>query len=85
MINFKQEELGRQLFDTLQARYPDLELVKITESMENPNHTWVNVVFPHDDERKGEIREVASEISMDLLLDYGSHITLSSAIPDLKP
>jgi len=31
MINFKQEELGRQLFDTLQARYPDLELVKITE------------------------------------------------------
>lgn len=79
MINTKQVELGRILFDKLKLKFPELELVNITESYEDPNHLWVNVLLPEDEEREIAIREMASEISMDILLEYGYLITISSA------
>jgi hypothetical protein len=79
MINAKQIELGRLLFDKLKQKFPELEMVDMTESYEDPNHLWVNVLLPEDEEREIAIREMASEISMDILLEYGYHITISSA------
>jgi hypothetical protein len=79
MINIKQCELSQMLFDRLKQQFPEINLVDITESIENPNHMWVNIILPSDEDREIEIRELASEISTDLLLDYGYHITISSA------
>lgn len=79
MINFKQMELSKMLFERLKQQFPELELASITESADNPDHIWVNIVMPEDEDREIEIREVASEISTNILLEYGYHITISSA------
>jgi hypothetical protein len=80
-MNVKQRELSMLLFNQLKERFPELGLVNITESAENQNQIWVNVTMPSDEDIEIEVRELASEISTDILLDYGYHITISSA-PD---
>ncbi|MCP4590564.1 MAG: hypothetical protein GY842_07460 [bacterium] len=83
MFNDKQIELSNMLFERLKHRFSEVNLVDITESAENPNHIWVNLVMPDDEDREIELREMAGEISTDILLDYGYHITIISAlVPD---
>ncbi|OQW90499.1 MAG: hypothetical protein BWK78_06865 [Thiotrichaceae bacterium IS1] len=78
MINFKQEELSLNLFKQLQARFPDIELVSIDESPIYPDNIWISVVMPKEDDRYIELRELSAEISTDILLDYGYHISTIS-------
>ena len=78
MINFKQQELGEQLFEQLHEQFPDIELVSITESFENPYDIWVNMVMPEDEEREIALRDLAGELSTDILLNYGYSITISA-------
>lgn len=79
MINFKQRELSQLLFDKLKKRFPELELVDIVESPENSNSIWVNVIMPDDEDREIEVREMASELSADINMDYGYHILVLSS------
>jgi len=79
MFNHKQIELSNMLFEKLKGRFPELRLAGITESAENPNHIWVNVVMPNDEDRELEVFEMAAEISTDILMEYGYHITIIPA------
>ena len=79
MINAKCLEFGQQLFTQLQEHFPELSMVNMTESAENHDHLWVNIVMPDDAEREISVRELASELSMDILLEHGYHITVSAA------
>ncbi len=74
MINDKQIELSRMIFDTLKNKFPEIELVNIVESSENPNTIWVRVTVPPDDNKEIELLEIGGEMSADILLDYGYHI-----------
>ena len=78
MINFKQRELSQMLFDRLQDRFPELEMVDIIESPENPNSIWINVIMPDDEDREIEARKMASELTADILMDYGYYILIIS-------
>jgi len=84
MINFKQRELSQMLFEQLKARFPEIALVKITESYETPEDIWVHITMPDDEEREIELIETAAEISTDILITYGYHITIFSASPSEK-
>ena len=79
MIEFKENELSHQLFETLQQQFPELELVEILESPVYRDSIWVRLIMPDDDDREIEIREVASELSTDILLNYGYDIGITSA------
>lgn len=79
MMNDKQKELSTMLFEKLKKQFPEIEFVGITESVENPNNLRVKILMPDDEDREIELREMASEISTDILLDYGYHILISSA------
>ncbi len=78
MMNFKQEELSLNLFKQLQVRFPDIELVSIDESPIYPDNIWISVVMPKEDDRYIALRELSAEISTDILLDYGYHISTIS-------
>ncbi len=52
MINLKQTELSHQLFDQLKQQYPEINLVDIVESGVYPDHLWVKIVMPEDEERE---------------------------------
>ena len=78
MINIKQMELSHQLFNRLKQQYPEIELVDIVESGVYPDHLWVKIVTPEDEDRDIEMGHLAADISTDILIDYGYHITISS-------
>lgn len=74
MINVKQEELIKELFDSVKTEFPDVEFVSVTESPENPNDLWVNVTRPKDEDTEIELIEFVGNKSTDILLDFGYHI-----------
>lgn len=84
MINEKQMELSKMLFERLKKKFPEIELVSITESAESPFNIWVNIIYPQDEDRQIEMHELASKISTDILLDFGYHITISYATAEEK-
>ena len=48
MINFKQEELIESLIKDIREKYPEVELVKVVESPEDPETLWIRVSAPED-------------------------------------
>lgn len=76
MINFKQEELIRKLIKDIQQKFPEVKLLNITFSPENPNDLWVKVTAPEDEEREFELRDYSADLSMEILLDYGYPIAV---------
>ncbi len=81
MINFKQQELIDDLLDAVKEKFPEIELVQITESPEDPADLWVNVTSPADDDRLLELVHFASDKSSDILLDYGYQILVMPTYP----
>jgi len=72
LINSKQLELSEQLFEKLSQQFPNIKLLGIIESPENPDEIWVNIDIP--EEKEVEIYKVVSEMSVQILLDYGYDI-----------
>ncbi|HDN25695.1 MAG TPA: hypothetical protein ENG03_01095 [Thioploca sp.] len=79
MINLKQMELSHQLFDRLKQQYSEIELVDIVESGVYLDHLWVRIIMPGNEDRMIEMGELAADLSINILMDYGYHITISSA------
>lgn len=77
MINLKQMELSHQLFERLKQKYPEIELVDIVESGVYPDHLWVKIIMPTNEDREIEMGHLAADISTDILVNYGYHITIS--------
>ena len=75
-MNLKQQELTDKLFQAVKEKFPEVKLVSVTESPEDPNDLWVNIATPKDEEREIELVEFASEKTTDILLDYGYHISI---------
>ncbi len=76
MITAQQKGLIDKLFETIKEKFSEIELISITESPEDPNDVWVNVTTPEGEDREMELVEFASEKAMDILLDYGYHISI---------
>jgi hypothetical protein len=74
MMNFKQEELIDELMAQIQERYPEVELIRVTESPESASTLWIEVTAPEDEDRRIEMREFGSDKVSDILLDYGYHM-----------
>ena len=76
MMNFKQKELIDTFFQTVKAKFPEIEWLGVTESPEDPSDLWVNVTAPEDEDREIEMIELAGHKSTDVLLDYGYSILI---------
>ncbi len=46
MINFKQEELIEELMCQIKEKFPEVELIDVTESCETSTTSWINVTVP---------------------------------------
>lgn len=76
MINFKQQELIDQLFEAIKKKFPEVKLINVIESPEDPSDLWVNITAPNDEDEEIALRKFASEKSTDILMDYGYHILI---------
>jgi len=80
MINFKVKELSHKLFENLKQQFPEIELAGIIESPIYQNTIWVRLIMPDDEDREINLREMAGEITTDILLEYGHSIGIISAV-----
>jgi hypothetical protein len=55
MINTKQKELIHELLEAVKERFPEVKLLNVTESPENSNDLWINVIAPEDEDRKSNL------------------------------
>jgi predicted nucleotidyltransferase len=78
-MSLQERELSMMLFNKLKHQFPEIELVGITESMETSDEIWVKIVLPEDEDREIALYELAGQISTDILMQYGSHITIIAA------
>lgn len=76
MMNFKQKDLIEKLLEAVKSNFPEVQLLSITESPEDPNDLWVNITAPADEDREIALLEFASEKEFDILESYGYQITL---------
>ncbi|QTA91468.1 hypothetical protein [Desulfonema magnum] len=74
MINFRQKELIEELMNQIGKKFPEIELIDVTESPEDPESLWINVTEPGTEERMLELTEFSGDKTMDILLDYGYHM-----------
>jgi DNA polymerase III sliding clamp (beta) subunit (PCNA family) len=85
MMNFKEKELSLQLFDTLKQHFPDIQLVAIVASPLEESSWRVRIRMPTDEDQEVELREMASTLSTDILLNYGYHILISAVAQSETP
>ncbi len=74
MINLKQMELAHQMANQITMQFPKVEVLGIRESGIYPNHLWVEVLIPKEDD-EFEVLSFAGDMAADFLVDYGHHIT----------
>jgi len=73
-MNFKQEELTRDFFQTVRESFPEVELTDITPGPEDPNDLRISVTAPSDEEREFSLTDMAGGRSADMLPEYGCSI-----------
>ncbi|MBF0103312.1 MAG: hypothetical protein HQK77_20620 [Desulfobacterales bacterium] len=75
-INFKQQELIENLIKSIHTKFPEVELINITESPEDFESLWINVTAPSSEDREIELMSFSSDKAMDILMDYGYHMLI---------
>jgi len=73
-MNFKQEELIEKLIKQIKKKFPEVGLIKIMESCDDPESLWIKVTAPEDEDREMELRDFTGDKVTDILLDYGYHM-----------
>ncbi|QTA83733.1 Uncharacterized protein dnl_61480 [Desulfonema limicola] len=73
-INFKQEELIKNLMKSVKRKFPEVELINVSESPEDSESLWILVSTPKDEDKEIELRAFASDKTTDILIDYGYHM-----------
>ncbi len=84
MINFKQQELIDELLHAVKTKFPEVEFLNVTESPEDPADLLLNITAPEDEDREIELSEFTSQLSTDILQDYG-YLILVMPRHDGKP
>lgn len=74
MIVDEQRAGGEALFEKVKARFPEVDLLGIRPSPEDPGLTVVRVSYPAGEEREEELLEFAAEQATELLLDQGQYV-----------
>ena len=81
-INYKQQQLINELFEKVKQRFPEIELINLQVSPDDSEHIWINVLADMDEEREIELTDYASELAVDILIDYGYAISIMPENPN---
>ncbi len=57
MMNFKQRELIEILINQIMEKFPEVELIDVSESWEDPETLWIHVTDPENESRRLELIE----------------------------
>ncbi len=75
-LNFKQEELIEELMNDIREKFPEVGLIDITESPDDPESLWINVTAPEDEDTMMNLIDFSGDKLTDILLNYGYHMLI---------
>jgi len=73
-MNFKQEQLIEEVLNYVMEKFPEVRLLNVTESPEDPESLWIRVTSPKDEDRRSELISYSCNKTMDILEGYGYHM-----------
>jgi hypothetical protein len=82
-MNFKQKELVDFLFNSVKERFPEIEIENYSTSPDDPDHIWINVIAPMEEDREMELWDYSAELEADIHIDYGYRISIMPDNPNL--
>ncbi len=77
MLNIQQKKISENLFSTLKAQYPEIDLLEIIESPFEKDSVWMRLYPPVDFQKKRLFSKLAAELSTDILVKYGCYIVIT--------
>ncbi len=83
-ISPKQRELISSLFATVKAQYPEISLLRLGVSPEDPEHIWIYVLAPMPEEREIELSRYASLLEADILVEEDVQLSIMTKNPTLQ-
>jgi hypothetical protein len=72
-MNVKQQELINDFYQSTKKQFPEIELINISKSPENPEEVWINVTSPNE-QIEEDLILFSADKSTDILLNYGYQI-----------
>ena len=81
-INHKQQELIDELFNKVKELYPEIVFKDLEFSPDDPEHIWINVIVDMDEDKEIEMTHYASDLAIDILLNYGYRISIMPENPN---
>jgi hypothetical protein len=82
-INIKQKQLIDELFNKVKNKYPEIVLRNLETSPDDQEHIWINVIADMDEDEVIEMRHFASDLEVDILMDYGYAISIMPENPNM--
>lgn len=79
MLNFKEKELSKNLFNKLKKQFPAIELVDIIENSFDGGDVWMRVIPPLNRQERNQFSELAADFTTDILMEYGYDIIITYA------
>lgn len=81
-INYKQKQLVDELFNKVRSKYPEIEFKNLDVSPDDSEHIWINVIANMDEDEEINMRHYASELAVDMLINYGYRISIMPENPN---
>ncbi|MCL4704658.1 hypothetical protein KJ068_05830 [bacterium] len=79
------KDLIKTLTSEIEAKFPEAKIVKVAPNPEIPGGTLLYVTRPENEDRLIALGEYASDRTVDILLDYGFHITVMPVVRNGEP
>jgi hypothetical protein len=77
ILNHKQQELARQLFETIHAQFPEITTnYTIRLNPENNHHAWIEARMPSDEVREADACDLMAQVSFQIWEETGYRISL---------
>jgi hypothetical protein len=73
-IPAKSLRLAKELFDTVQVKFPTVAPLAIQQSPEYYDDVWIYVRLPDDEQMYDDFSSFTAELSIDILVQYGFQI-----------
>jgi hypothetical protein len=81
-INYKQQQLIDELFNTVKIKFPEIVFKNLEVSLDYNEHIWIVVTANMDEDLEIKMMEYAAQLETEILMDYGYSISIMSENPN---
>ena len=82
-MNYKQEQLVKELFDNVKLKYPEIVFKDLSVSPDDPDNIWINIIADMKEDREMEMMHFCSSLECEIEEKFGYAISVMPNNPSL--